>query len=299
MSEHIHLAIRYLIVNTVYSLKSLLSTETLGYQENVKSELELEKYTRIKEYSVLLTHLYDILATLLGHLLSSHVDNYRDNKVIDNTVSLLIILINYLYEFYSRCEGSNVSIQIHSNINLNVVENIQKLFTSVLKAFKEICKFNTTIKLNFEKIMERISERPQNKGAMIYIFNFMFSIINNEYTIETFVEHFMKVQKPITIDIFNELESNTKHQAVKISHLCEDRTFIQYIMEIGTNTNNEWIRYNCANLLLSIQRAYKDKSKNNLYEQISDQIINAINSAFGKISKIDLSIIEDKVRLLI
>lgn len=297
MSEHIHLALRYLIVNTINNLKSLLSTETVEYQENVKSDLELEKYTRIKEYSVLLTHLYDILSILLEHLLSSHVDNYRDNIVIDNTVNLLIILINYLFNTYSHDEvnSSSISIGKYSDINLSVVEDLQKLFTSVLNAFKEICKFNTTIKLNFEKIMEKISERPSNKGPMIYIFNFMFSIINNEYTIETFVEHFMKIQKPMAIDIFNELESNTMHHAIKIGHLIEDKTFIQYVIEIGLNTNNDWIMYNCANLLISIQKAYKDKSKLNLYEQISDQIFNTINSAFNKINKVDLSIIEEKV----
>jgi hypothetical protein len=304
VSEHIHLALRYLIVNTVNCLKSLLSTETLEYQENIKSDLELEKYTRIKEYSVFLTHLYEILSVMLGHLLSSHVDNYRDNTVIDNTVNLLIILINYLYNSFSQDESNTIGVNTgnfsnYSNINMSIIEDLQKLFASVLNAFKEICKFNTTIKLNFEKILEKISEKPSNKGPMIYIFNFMFSIISNEYTIETFVEHFMKIQKPLKIDIFTELESNSKHHAIKIGHLCEDKTFLQYVIEIGINTNNEWIMNNSASLLISIQRAYRDKSKINLYEQISDQIFNAINSAFSRICKIDLSIIEEKVLLAI
>ena len=98
VSEHIHLALRYLIVNTVHSLKSLLSTDIKEFQDNASDN---EKNQKIKEYSTFLFYLYDTLSILLINLLSSHVDNYRDNNVIDNTVNLLVFLMNYLLDIFS------------------------------------------------------------------------------------------------------------------------------------------------------------------------------------------------------
>jgi hypothetical protein len=290
VSEHIHLALRYLIVNTIHSLKCLLSTDIKEYQETLS---DTEKNNKIKEYSILLSYLYDTLRILLLNLLSSHVDNYRDNLVIEHTVSLLILLINYLYEIYSY---NSYKDQL-PRYNLHVVEYIQKLFEVVLKTFKEICKFNTTIKLNFEKILERLAEKPSNKGAMIYILSFMYHIVNNEYTVETFIEHMTKVHPLPVIDVYNDIESNSKGQVIKLGHLCSDRNFLQYAIEIGMTTNNDWILTNCVNLVLSIQRCYINKTKLKIYEQINDDILNIINSTFNRLSKVNSKILEDKVYL--
>jgi hypothetical protein len=287
VSEHIHLALRYLIVNTIHSLKCLLSSDVKEYQETLS---DTEKNNKIKEYTILLGYLYDILRILLLNLLSSHVDNYRDTLVIEHTVSLLILLINYLYEIYSFNSKDQFP-----RYNLHVVEYIQKLFEVVLKTFKEICKFNTTIKLNFEKIMERLAEKPCNKGAMIYILAFMYHIVNNEYTVETFIEHMTKIHPLPVNDVYNEIESNVKGQVIRLGHLCWERNFLQYIIEIAMSTNNEWILNNCVDLILSLERCYINKSKLKIYEQINDDILNIINNTFSKISKVNSKILEDKV----
>jgi hypothetical protein len=287
VSEHIHLALRYLIVNTIHSLKSLLSNDLKEYQETLS---DVEKNNKIKEYSILLTYLYDTLSILFVNLLSSHVDNYRDNLVIDSTVSLLLTLINYLYDVYILNSTNDLL-----PYNVYIVEYVQKLFEVVLRSFKEICKFNTTIKLNFEKILEKVAEKPSNKGAMIYILSFMFHIVNNEYTVETFIEHMTKVYSLPVIDVYSEIESNVKGQVVRLGHLSTDKTFLQYLIEIGMTSNSDWIINNCANLILSIQRCYINKPKLKIYEQINDYLLNAVNTAFSKIAKVDSKILEDKV----
>ena len=43
----------------------------------------------------------------------------------------------------------------------------EKLFEKALEAFKEICKFNTTIKLNFEKIMEKYIEQSSSNQEIL------------------------------------------------------------------------------------------------------------------------------------
>ena len=289
------MALRYLIVNTVHSLKSLLSSESKEFQYNAKGDYEFEIYSKIKEYSILLTHLYDILSILLKHLLSTHVDNYRDDTVIENTVSLLIIIINYLYENFENSQqatnsGShsqsktNLQYIMFSASNIHVIEHVQNLFDSSLKAFKEICKFNTTIKLNFEKILERIAEKPSNKSAMVYILNFMFNVVSNEYTIETFVEVLSKIQKLPQVDVYTELENETyqKRYHLKIGHLSAEKSFINYVSEMGALTNNDWLRSNCGNLLISILIRFSDKSKSKVFEEILDYNLNLLKKVANK-----------------
>jgi hypothetical protein len=280
------LALRYLIVNTFHSLKSLLSNDVKEYQETLS---DTDKNNKIKEYSIMLSYLYDTLRLLLLNLLSSHVDNYRDNLVIDHTISLLILLTNYLFEVYSyNCSS-------FPRYNVHVVEYVQKLFEVALQTFREICKFNTTIKLNFEKILEKIAEKPCNKGAMIYILSLMYYVVNNEYTAETFIEFMTRVYTLPTNDVCSEIDSNIKGQVIRLGHLCTDKTFLQYVIEVGMLTNNDWIMKECTNLLLSIQRCYINKTKIKIYEQINDDVLNIINNSFTKISKVDCKFLQDKV----
>lgn len=306
---------RYLIINTVNSLKALLSTN-IRHQSELKNDCD--KYKKIKEYSILLSNLYEILGVLLKNLLSSHVDNYRDSAIIDYTINLIIILTNYLYE-NSRSNATNNAAKeanLNSNPNSNdnqnenenfvfgeennnsyVIEYLQNLLQNALNTFKEMCKFNTSIKLSFERILEKLAEKPSNKGPMIYVLNFMLNVVNNEYTIETFVEHFRKTQKKLLVDVYNEIEYNIKAHPVRLSNLFEEKNLIKYVIEIGTNCENEWIVENAAKFLLSMQRCYVTKAKENLYQEISEALISSLNSTFNKITKIEcLTILNEKVR---
>lgn len=297
VNEHIHLALRYLIVNTVHSLKSLLSNDM---REFVDVKNEADKSLKIKEYSIFLFHLYDILSILLTNLLSSHVDNYRDNIVIESTVGLLITLINYLFDAYSL-DKSTLTNTYLDTINVTPsatysIQYVQKLFEKTLHTFKEICKFNTTIKLNFEKIFEKLSEKPSNKGALVYILNFMFSVVNNEYTIEAFIDILRKTQKMPVIDVYNDLESNLKFNTIRVGHVSDNMTFLQYIVDACVSSNNPWLEKISSQLLLSIQRSYVNKTKDKIFEQICDFLLNSLNNSFNKTAKVNMSILEDKVR---
>lgn len=302
-----------MIINTVNSLKSLLTT-------NIRNQGELkndcDKYKKIKEYSILLTNLYEILGILLKNLLSSHVDNYRDSSIIDQTINLIILLANYLYENYSNFSSMKFSkennLQINNNeINplvntfeennsYNIIEYLQNLLQNTLNTFKEMCKFNTSIKLSFERILEKVAEKPSNKGPMIYVLNFILNVVTNEYTIETFIENFRKTQKRLSVDVYNDIEYNIKANPVRLSNLFEERNFIKYAIEIGTSCENEWIVENAAKFLLTLKRCYVSKAKENLYQEISEALISSLNSAFNKISKFEcLSILNEKVNKIL
>ncbi len=298
-----------MIINTVNSLKSLLNANVRN-QGEIKNDCD--KYKKIKEYSILLTHLYELLGILLKNLLSSHVDNYRDSCIIDCTINLIIHITNFLYENYSGysyIKGSRevnlnnndnelnpITDSYEENNNCNIIEYLQNLLQNTLNTFKEMCKFNTSIKLNFEKILEKVSEKPSNKGPMIYVLNFMLNIVTNEYTIETFIDHFRKFQKRLPVDVYNDIEFNIKANPIRLSNLFEDRNFIKYAIEIGTSCENEWIVENSAKFLLTLKRCYISKTKENMYQEISEALISSLNSAFNKISKIEcLSILNEKV----
>ena len=311
---------RYLIINTVNSLKALLTTN-IRHQSELKNDCD--KFKKIKEYSILLSNLFEILGTLLKNLLSSHVDNYRDSAIIDYTINLIIILTNYLYENTSNNNSNDAfpkeaNLNNPSNPNNNndytnenqnvvfsdennnsfVIEYLQNLLQNALNSFKEMCKFNTSIKLSFERILEKLAEKPSNKGPMIYILNFMLNVVNNEYTVETFIEHFRKTQKKILVDVYNEIEHSIKAHPVRLSNLFEEKNLIRYVIEIGTNCENEWIVENAAKFLLTMQRCYISKAKESLYQEISEALISSLNTTFNKITKIEcLTILNEKVNL--
>lgn len=301
----------------------MLSTN-IRHQSELKNDCD--KYKKIKEYSILLSNLYEILATLLKNLLSSHVDNYRDSNIIDSTINLIIILTNYLYE-NSRNNYSNNAFSKEANImnsngnnnnnynnndylaenqniafsdennNSFVIEYLQTLLQNSLNTFKEMCKFNTSIKLSFERILEKLAEKPCNKGPMIYILNFILNVVNNEYTVETFIENFRKTQKKLLVDVYNEIEFGIKAHPVRLSNLFEEKNLIRYVIEIGTCCENEWIVENAAKFLLTMQRCYVTKSKENLYQEISEALISSLNATFNKITKIEcLTILNEKVK---
>ena len=71
--------------------------------------------------------------------------------------------------------------------------NIQNLFESALSAFKQICLFNTTIKLNFKYIIQHLINNPKYKFGMMYLLNFMIHIVNSEHTVENFVDYLTKI----------------------------------------------------------------------------------------------------------
>ena len=104
VTDHLHLALRYLIVNTVQSVRVLLSNDSKTFLE---TKCDIDKFNRTKEYIIFLYHLLDILFLLLRYLLSSHVDNYRDDLVIESIVYLIIYLINNLFSFSSKGGGNN------------------------------------------------------------------------------------------------------------------------------------------------------------------------------------------------
>jgi len=232
----------------------------------------------------------DILLILLRNLLSSHVDNYRDDLVIENLIYLLLEVTNFLYEIYDL---NSLSFKSYF-----ITEYIQKLFEKTLEVFKEICKFNTTIKRNFEKILEKIAEKPSYKGAMLYLLTFVILSVNNEYTLEDFLEVLMKVQKVPIVDILYELETNVKNQVIRIGNFCDGKNFLEYVVDIAIYSNNAWIAKNCSNFLIILLKSNINQSKEKLYDKIYDYLYTPLITAYNSIYKMELTLLQDKVKIL-
>ena len=226
-----------------------------------------------------------ILATLLSNLLSSHVDNYRDTIVIEKIVDCIVLCVNYLFDIYSDENTNDI-------INENV-ESVQKLFEASLLAFREICKFNTTIQLFFKKLIDKLIDKPCNKMGMIFVFNFMLSNVNSEYTVEAFVEHLVKVQNKQSLDLFNEIENNLS-TVIKYSDFIDGDNIVKYIVEVASTTNNDFLVMQCANVLLFIYKRYNGKNKLTVYEEITQVVIDKLNTVFNKISKFNFFLLEAK-----
>ena len=221
-----------------------------------------------------LQYAFKILATLLSNLLSSHVDNYRDTIVIEKIVDCIVVCVNYLYDIYSD-ENCN-------DIINESVESVQKLFEAALLSFREICKFNTTIQLFFKKLIDKLIDKPCNKMGMIFVFNFMLSNVNSEYTVEAFVEHLTKVQKKQSLDLFNEIENNFS-TVIKYTDFIDGDNIVKYLVEVASTTNNDFLVMQCANVLLFILKRYNGKNKLNVYEEITQVVIDRLNNVFNKI----------------
>ena len=262
-------------------------------------DLFINKYEKIKEYSTLLCYIYEIFENLLSNLLSSHVDHYRDESVIHATVTIILNCINYLFDIYSNTNGNSS--------NENILESafyIQTLFESALSAFRKICLFNTTIKLNFKYIIQHLINNPKYKFGMMFLLNFMIQNVNNETTVENFVDYLNKILKNSNKEndddsiLFETLDNFNKIKPLSLNRLIiqkkDTKNILQYIIEIGIKTNNDYLLYNAAQVLLGIFKRYVGNDSLNVQNNISITILNYLTTSFNKISKVNCNIFEEK-----
>ena len=88
----------------------------------------------------------------MNNLLSSHVDHFRDEDIIKKLLSNIESCFNFLLSFYSLKEKEyKINQYLYKKINY-----VQELFNKCLEVLHELCQFNTTIKLKFNDIIERI-----------------------------------------------------------------------------------------------------------------------------------------------
>lgn len=111
------------MINSIETLKYYLGKGDNSLKNsNHNSEGLFEnskKIRRVKEISVMLNQSYEILTNLLKTLLASHVDNFRDNFIIDNTISLFLLLSDYLGNVYSEKVDKYINKQDKNNDTFN------------------------------------------------------------------------------------------------------------------------------------------------------------------------------------
>ena len=338
---HLNPILKYLIINSVNSFNFFLKKQMFQHEEG-DIDLELvqimlndennfnynsnslqllnKKPTKISEendniiiISNFLYYLYDILSILLNNLLSSHVDHYRDKDIIDKLLSNISSCFNYLLSFYSLSSREyKIGRFLYQRIN-----SVQELFNKCLEVLHELCQFNTTIKLKFNDIIERILSTPENILCKLFIVNFILNNNNNEFTIDHFVDVFKQNQEKITSGnnsnllgnninninfedtLMNEQIENLDFEDISLklilSH-CNQKinNFIDYIIMIGISTNDDLLKQQCAFIILSIFHKFTLKGNTDTFREIGSKIITEIKTQYESLSKVNYLYFEEK-----
>ena len=336
---HLNSILKYLIINSVNCFNFLI--KKLMYQ-NEESELDIElvkiilndennfnynsstaqlinkKSTTISEESdnIIITanflyYLYDILCILLNNLLSSHVDNYRDEDVIDKLLENISCCFNYLLSFYTL-KGKDYKI---GQFLYKTINSVQELFNKCLEVLHELCQFNTTIKLKFNDIIDRILSSPENILCKLYVVNFILNNNNAEFTIEHFIDVFKQTPEKITSNSSNNNNNNLNinfEDTLMIQQLenlnfykinlktilshCNQKinNFIDYIIMLGTLTNDDFLKQQCALIILSIFHKFTLKDNTDTFREILAIIINELQSQYESLSKVNCLYFEEK-----
>ena len=338
---HLNSLLKYLITNSVDSFNYLIKKQKLQSEEG-DMELELvrimldeennfnynatsnnyqmmnKKLNSISEendniiiISKFLYFLYDILSILLNNLLSSHVDHFRDEDLIEKLLSNIISCFNFLLSFYSL-QGKDYKIGqfLYTKIN-----SVQELFNKCLEVLHELCQFNTTIKLKFNVIIERILSAPEDLLCKLFIVNFIMNNNNNEFTIDHFIDVFKESPDKINANslvkkniigiknfeesLMNEQMENLNFENISfntiLSH-CNQKinNFIDYIIIIGTLTNDDFLKQQCALMILSIFNKFTLKGNTDTFREIISIIISEIQTQYESLSKVNYLYFEEK-----
>lgn len=128
-NNHLHLAMRFIIINSADTLRQILSKGDLQLKNSLSDNENLfensRKVERVKAVVVTLIQIYETLVTLLKTLLASHVDNFRDSFIIDSTINLFLIISDYLGNVYSEKTDKYISNIIVNNTIEKQSSNIQ------------------------------------------------------------------------------------------------------------------------------------------------------------------------------
>ena len=336
---HLNSILKYLIINSVNSFNFLIKKQLYQHEENELSielvkiilndennfnynnspnaQLINKKSTSISEESDniiinanFLYYLYDILSTLLNNLLSSHVDNYRDEIVIDKLLENISCCFNYLLMFYVL-KGKEFKI---GQFLYKTINAVQELFNKCLEVMHELCQFNTTIKLKFNDIIDRILSTPENILCKLYMVNFILNNNNAEFTIEHFIDVFKQSPEKINSNSLNNnnnlninFEDTLMIQQLEnlnfykinlktiLSH-CNTKinNFIDYIIMLGTLTNDDFLKQQCALIILSIFHKFTLKENTETFRYIVNVIINELQSQYESLSKVNCLYFEEK-----
>ena len=325
--------LKYLIINSVNSFNFLIKRQMYQHEEG-SMDFELVKIMLNEEnnfnytnsqlinkastpisnesdniiiISNFLYYLYDILCILLNNLLSSHVDNFRDEDIIEKLFLNIASCFNYLLSFYSM-KGKNYKIGKYLYKEIN---SVQQLFNKCLEVLHELCQFNTTIKLKFNIFIERILSTPENILCKLYIVNFILNNNNNEFTIDHFIDVFKQSPGKINPNIgnnnnfnfeeslMNEQLENPSFEEISLKTIlshCNHKinNFIDYIIMLGISTNDDFLKHQCAFIILNIFHKFTLKGNTDTFREIVSKIIIEIQNQYESLSKVNYLYFEEK-----
>lgn len=276
-------------------------------RENEKPfSFNLKGVNYVKENCIVLSQVLELLINLLQTLLSSHVDNFRDNHIVNSIVSLILVLVDYLGNTYSREVKLNEKIDtdreekpddgMMNEYCLIITEELQRLFEKSIGFMKELVKFHTSIKLSFESILEKIAESPENKPGILVLINFILRSVRNEFTLEIFMDSINKHQTPYLSNLYDALENSFKSQTIKLEDMSKDNSAAMYIIDIGMETNNNFMAKMSSEIILAIMLDLYIVGRDlaiNTNNKMIERIISKIKNSFDK-TKNSYIFMEDK-----
>ena len=334
--------LKYLIINSVNSFNFLLKKQmyqfedadmdlelvkimldeenNFNYNSNGNEQLINKKTNSISEendniiiLSNFLYYLYDILTILLNNLLTSHVDNYRDEDIIEHLLLNISSCFNFLLSFFS-IQGKDYKIGqfLYKKIN-----SVQELFNKCLEVLHELCQYNTTIKLKFNDIIERILNTPENLLSKLFIINFIMNNNNNEFTIDHCIDVIQQSPEKIINNesnsqnllgynninfeetLMNEQLENLHFEEISLktilSHCDQKRNnFIDYIIMMGISTNDDLLKQQCVLIFLNIFHKFTLKGNTDIFREIISKIISEIQTQYESLSKVNYLYFEEK-----
>ena len=158
---------------------------------------------------------------------------------------------------------------------------------------------------------------PENIPCQLFIVNFILNNNNNEFTIDHFVDVISQTTEKMDINMLNnqnnnglnninfeetlmlEQIENIKNDPISLKVLlshCDQKinNFIDYIIIMGITTNDDFLKQQCALIILSIFHKFTLKGNIDLFQEIINKIINEIKAQYEYLSKVKCLYFEDK-----
>lgn len=312
ISDYLHLVLKYIIVNGAFSLRFFLSQETVISEKKVKETVDKSEsgfdynyqgVSCIRYLTSILLQIFEICITFSRNLHSSHVDHFRDNIILNNTLDIIVILIDFLSNIYSKNVTETVESEVSeeryyniSDFHISIVEDCQVVLYRAMGFMKEIFKFQTTIKLYFEKIIDKLVSSLENKQGVLVLLNFVLNSVRDEFCLEIFMDNITKHYNKVNHNICSLLDNNFKEQTILVEDIVRDMNVAEYIISIGIETDNNFLSSLSGSLLISILSSsfiVDPVVSNSINDSLIFRIINIIRTSFEQLRN-SYAFMEDK-----
>ena len=171
--------------------------------------------------------------------------------------------------------------------------------------------------MRFKDLIDKILSVPENIPSQLFIVNFILNNNNSEFTIDHFIDVFQQKFEKINSNNANSQNNNIlyannfeetlmmeqlenfKNESINLkvilSH-CDQKinNFIDYIIIMGITTNDDFLKQQCAFMILNIFHKFTLKGNTVVFQEIVVKIINELKTQYESLSKVNCLYFENK-----